>query len=809
MKKNISINIGGIIFHIEEDGYEKLRNYLDSVNSYFSTFEDSKEIIDDIEGRIAEIFLSKLDEGKQIITPEDVDDLISTMGTTRDFEASIEAEEEPSSSSEPEKEATTEEDSSDNQTKDNTRKPKRLYRDTRRKVVGGVAAGIANYARIDPIWVRLIMLAFLFNIFFWGLSGAVVVAYLILWIVVPANDSLEEDKKLKKLFRSTDDRVLGGVSGGIASYFGADPVLIRVLFVISIFLGGAGILAYLILWIITPEAKSITEKMQMQGEPVTLSNIEDNLKRNLNVKEGEESVFVKILLFPFRLIALVFNAVADFAGPFLRFLVEAVRVAFGALLTIMGFLLMLSFTFTLAVLLGIGGSLDSIVNIDGFAADQLVNTFSTIALISSYLVLMVPSLALSLLGLVIILKKRVATATVGWTLFGLWIIGMIGVAVSIPGIIRDYSMENTYYEDRTFPPTAGIAELKLDEKEWDGYESVELRIRGHEDSVYLLNMEFESRGSTRTNARENAEAVDYGLRQEGNAFYFDSEISFDNAPFRFQELNATFYVPYGQVFKMDRSLGDIMINSLWMYEYNVDDLGENEWVFDSTGLKCITCSNRGTKEATKGKGQTYGFENFDEIKLVSMLDYEITRGNDYSVRLEGDEADLEDVYLSQNGDELEIRFGTNDDWWKSRKGKEKVRVFITLPDLEYISATGACEGDVRGFEQSVIEIEIAGATKMWADVTARRIEANIVGASELTLVGSGDDLNVNVIGASNIDAFDYIVDDADITAIGASSAKVYVKKDLNATATGASKIRFRGDADLYSDTSGFSSVKKD
>ena len=58
------INIGGIIFHIEEDGYDKLKNYLDSVNKYFSSFEDSKEIIDDIEGRIAEIFLSKLDDGK-------------------------------------------------------------------------------------------------------------------------------------------------------------------------------------------------------------------------------------------------------------------------------------------------------------------------------------------------------------------------------------------------------------------------------------------------------------------------------------------------------------------------------------------------------------------------------------------------------------------------------------------------------------------------------------------------------------------------------------------------------------------------
>ena len=68
MKKNISINISGIIFHIEEDGYDSLRKYLDSINRYFGSFEDSSEILADIEGRIAEIFLSKLNDGKQVIT---------------------------------------------------------------------------------------------------------------------------------------------------------------------------------------------------------------------------------------------------------------------------------------------------------------------------------------------------------------------------------------------------------------------------------------------------------------------------------------------------------------------------------------------------------------------------------------------------------------------------------------------------------------------------------------------------------------------------------------------------------------------
>src|SRR5688572_27132982 len=102
MKKNISINISGIIFHIEEDGYDTLKKYLDSINKYFSTFEDSSEILADIESRIAEIFLSKLNEEKQVITFEDVNGLVTTMGSVSDFKAAEDQDVEPVIASGPE-----------------------------------------------------------------------------------------------------------------------------------------------------------------------------------------------------------------------------------------------------------------------------------------------------------------------------------------------------------------------------------------------------------------------------------------------------------------------------------------------------------------------------------------------------------------------------------------------------------------------------------------------------------------------------------------------------------------------------------
>src|SRR5690606_27134285 len=95
MKKTISINISGILFHIEEDGYDILRKYLDAINRHFSSYKENHEIISDIENRIAEIFLSNLKNNKQVISAENVDKLIEKMGTIADFSAVEEEKDEP------------------------------------------------------------------------------------------------------------------------------------------------------------------------------------------------------------------------------------------------------------------------------------------------------------------------------------------------------------------------------------------------------------------------------------------------------------------------------------------------------------------------------------------------------------------------------------------------------------------------------------------------------------------------------------------------------------------------------------------
>ncbi|MEM6641529.1 MAG: PspC domain-containing protein [Bacteroidota bacterium] len=822
MKKNISINIGGIIFHIDEDGFDQLKNYLDSVNTYFASFEDSKEIVEDIEGRIAELFLAKLDEGKQIITKVDVTDLIATMGTTKDFAETVEPEPEASQSEQEEAQDESSQQREDQQEpakEDGSfERTKRLFRDTKRKVLGGVASGFANYFGIDPIWIRLLMLALLLNIFFWGLSTAVFVVYIVLWIAIPGHDQLDEDKGVKKLFRNGDDKVLGGVSSGIASYFGIDPLAMRVIFVVTIFLGGAGFLAYIVLWIITPEAKTITEKMQMQGEPVTLSNIEDNVKKSFSGKEGKENALVKILLFPFRLIALIFKALGEFLGPLLRFLVESLRILVGVFILFFGATSIISLTIALAAVLGVGGTIENWVQFGDFPAIELFSTLSGFAIAFAYFTAVVPMLLLVLSGISIIMKRWATKAYVGWSLLGIWLIGMIGSAITIPQVVRNFTAEGSFKEERTFAIEAATPILTLKELDISGYESVTLKLRGHKDSTkYKLKLDFESRGNSKTNARSNAEAVEYGVTRANGDFYFESGLSFGDAPFRFQDVDATFYIPNGKVFRMDESLGDILRNSLWMYDYTEDDMENNDWVFRADGsLHCLTCEKKKDTSASKRfqKGRTakpdqYGYEDFDEIVLVSMMDFEIVKSERFSLQIDGDEEDLEEIYVKQTGDELEIRYKKEWNWWKDASRKDRVKVLIELPRLEHLEISGACEGSVKGFNNSDISFDIVGASQVLADVSPEYLGADVTGASSLTLEGKAKEMEIDLTGASRLDAFNFEAVDVDVSAIGASTAKVYASEELNAVAAGASSIRYRGSANVTSDSNGFSSVKKD
>jgi phage shock protein PspC (stress-responsive transcriptional regulator) len=780
MKKNISINISGIIFHIEEDGYETLKKYLDSINRYFSTFEDSSEILADIESRIAEIFLSKLNEEKQVITAEDVSALIATMGSVSDFKAVEEPEEKQAEPVSSKKES-----SSDQSYKapGTFVPPKQLLRDQKRKILGGVCAGLGNYFNIDPVWIRLIFAALLFA---YGLTFLV---YVVMWIVVPGSYDLEEPEVGKKMFRDPERKVIGGVSGGVAAYLGIDIILVRVLFILLIFAGGLGFFLYIILWISVPEARSITDKIQMQGEPVTLSNIESNIKKNFNIKEGEpESTLTKILLFPFRLIGLILAALGKIIEP----LIDVVRVVIGIFIILVGIALVFSIVVAAGVLLGMftsGVFSTPWVSEMDVPVHVFTRAFPGWVVIAAIVAALVPSIFLILLGASAIAKRLVFQGTAGWSLFVLFFISMAMLAVGVPKIVYSFHEEGSYKVETAYKINGKRAVLKLNETGTD-YDGARLTLRGYQGTDFKLVQTFESQGGSRSQAIENAKMIDYNVSFSDSVLTFDEDVEFrEHAVFRGQNINMILYIPYEFPFTMDEGV------SRFISQYvDGDYLDGYTWKMTRNGLECVNCG-AGERETISD------LRDFNQVEISGKFDLRILQGKNYSIELIGSEEEKEQYKVRRSGETLVIDYERNKDFdWEDWDSKgfslEEMEIVITLPDLDKIEATGLGTIRLENIRGDDLEVDARGPVKIRGNISMDDLILKLTGKAEADLSGKVRNMNARVEFASRLRAYDLEAQDAFVEVSGASFAKVNVKGTLEMDEGVASDIDYRGNPNL-------------
>jgi phage shock protein PspC (stress-responsive transcriptional regulator) len=612
MKKTLSINISGILFHIEEDGYDTLKNYLESINTHFSGYSDSKEIISDIENRIAEIFLSYLKNNNQVITAENVARLIEKMGTIADFSA-LEEKQEAN-----EEEAPAADDFYKYVTPPNsaTGGYKKLMRLESKKILGGVCAGIAHYFAIDALWIRLIAILLLFsgNINIarlfdfnpfgrmdinFGFTGLAVIAYIVLWVILPVSYTQEEDKEIKKLFRNPDDKVLGGVASGLSAYFGVKELYVRLAFVFLTFAGGSGVVIYLILWIITPVASSITERIKMKGGEITLDSIDSTLKETINpVPPAPESPFEstikKVVMTPVRVLGQVIEALGSALGSLGKFLLSIIRVLFGMWVLILGIVLIVAALIVLAAYLGgidtgYGpGSIDIPIGL----ITELVPTGLVVA---GFGLMALPGLVLLMLGLSVVVKKALVGSKFGLTILGLWLFCVGLAAFHLPKIIGKFKEDEWHYSTTPLPISPGILLLRVNNLEDEElYKDAVLELVGTKDTVITLTQEYFSRGESKKEALANAKKIQYSYDVRDSVLTFEKGFDMRNlGVYRDQKLNLRLAIPYDKPFIMERSLLEILENTLYKNGFESDDVREEAvWVFNETGLVCLTCPGK-------------------------------------------------------------------------------------------------------------------------------------------------------------------------------------------------------------------------
>lgn len=594
MKKIININLSGLVIPIEDTAYENLQAYIESLRKYFANEEGRDEIINDIESRISELMSEKVRKGAKAITDADVHEIASSMGRPEDFESDTVEEKVP---------PRQQEGPASQETK--TKKSRRLYRDTGDKFLGGVCSGFAGYINVDPAIVRI-----LFAIITFGGFGLGVLLYIILWIILPPKDL--EGYSGKRLFRNPENKVIGGVSGGLAAYFGKEAWVIRLIFAAPLILNilfsstgwwffhdggffpnivfgslsGTFILAYIVLWIVLPEARSPYEKMEMRGERVDVNTIRQNVQEGMGsmkdrvkqwggeVKESAQHLGEKAKEFT-----------QSTAKPFANEVVQTVKTsspgighAFGVLFKV--FFLFIAGTIAFGLFVGL------MALIFGGVAWWPINNFLWTSNWQQALAwgTVILFLAVPLVGFLTWLIRRIIGIKsrnnyLGWTFGGLWALGWVVVILLASSITRDIR----YYEKVTNeikvtsqPPEQRLIvavseeELNLADHYWwldedaEGFDITEdtlkmslikFRILPSLDSLYHISLKKHSAGRNYEEAIDRAEKIQFRATYQNGVLDLGSGFAIDrSSKYRGQFVEMEIRVPVGKKIRFDESV---------------------------------------------------------------------------------------------------------------------------------------------------------------------------------------------------------------------------------------------------------------
>lgn len=529
MNKTVTINISGIIFHIEEEAFDVLQKYINAIKSSFKHTEGGNEIMADIEARIAELLQSHISPSKQVVIMDDVNMVMETMGRPEQIASSDE---------------TGERQSSNTENPSYERIKRRLFRDPEERAVGGVCSGLAAYFNIDVVWVRL---ATFLLIFFGGLSLWV---YIILWIVIPeARTTADkfamrgEPANINTIFRSfqeeaddvknrmhkygqefKDKGYASSVRSNINSFLhSAFSILGRLIGLLLVFIGGTLLIAYAASLMGISIADGDADFEKWRHTIFTSSN------------DYALAVFAFAVVVGIPVIMLVYSGIKLLFR--LRYRNRWLNVALGILWTI------------------------------GFVTGLYIaiNTFQQFKETSR-------------------VKEAVKINSTGDTLlvklnpdYTFW---------REMNFDNEDALDHYLAKDRT-GYLFGERNGRLSITGTGG-----LNILYTEADSASLVLVRSARGENKRIANLQAKSIQYRFRQDGNVITFDRFFMVEeDAPFRMQDLNLQLMLPVGTVVKLDRSVQyflDDVENTSNTWD---GDMAGRRWIMTDRGLKCIDCDN--------------------------------------------------------------------------------------------------------------------------------------------------------------------------------------------------------------------------
>ncbi|MCB0598178.1 MAG: DUF2807 domain-containing protein [Lewinellaceae bacterium] len=692
MNKVQHINLGGFPFTIDEDAYDHLRHYLETIHRHFEGSEGYEEITNDIEARMAELFQESLGERGTIITIKEVKDAIVVMGTPEDFGAEPLGEE-----------------------------PQ------------------------------------------------------------PRSSTGSSYRPGKRLFRNPEDEVLGGVCSGIAAYFGiADPLWIRLLFIVITISGGFGIPAYLILWAIVPRAETASDRLAMRGEPINASNI------GRIIEEEFQHISDKVSEFGSELggkkkefsasggsaaIGDGLRKVVGAIGQVLRVLVEVIVKLWKPLLILIGGALILAFA--AAWIATVGSVVFAWPLFEFFSPDppflSILGAFNLLIIIGMVMLALVLTITRLLYG------TRMSPAwRAGLTAF--WVLNVVSLFVVLPMSVRQFAQEGeitrqlslealpadtlnlrmgeSFHGDSWFQ----VDKLKLVNDQLISKE-INLYIEKAEGQVFELAEEYKARGQSFNAAKNLAGAIDYPVERKESQLTLPAYFIIPKGEkWRAQEVKLRLKVPVGKSIFIDGNVSryvqdiDKADDDVLLY-HNPNQV----WTMTEEGLICKGCA--GDSE------QGLSFENFNKVSIEGPIKVNIERGDEYSVQLSGSSTLVKKVEMAERDGRLMVSSGL-------QRTSSPVRLTIIMPELKQLEAGSTDDIRLEGFNGGTMQLTLSGKQELKADVAIDSLILIQEGDNKVDLRGSFAFLRAALSGNAKLDAEKAEVSEADISASGTSKVKL-------------------------------------
>ncbi|WP_394345428.1 head GIN domain-containing protein [Hymenobacter persicinus] len=537
--------------------------------------------------------------------------------------------------------------------------------------------------------------------------------------------------------------------------------------------------------------------------------------------------------------------------PLLNFIGSAIRIFAGAMLILIGLSLLVGFTIALAAGLGWIPESQNIVMGD-VPVHILIRDLPGWSILAFYMAAIIPAISMLLSGLGLLLRRTVLTRTVGLSLFGLWLLSVIGCIFSVARISHNFQNEGQQVQQQSFPGLSATPTLFLDTRHVDRSNDQDVEIEfvpADSGAVVSVDKTFSAKGATEAEgARTAATSMGYTVRQANDTtLVFDDHFSFlPEASYRDQNLRLTVHLPRNKTFRLSEDFSYWMNSANFVNDQRPEKPENHLFRLRNNQLECVDCSaedlrgddfgdeydedtdttdevvnihtdegnmrvrvntdndnvgvsfdipksNFSANPAEYGSGRrTFNLSGFRQIEASGAYRVYVRQGSAFKVEAAGTDSDLRNLRVDTNGDQLTIHSLRSSFFGNFTSNRKPILVRVELPELRYLELNGACRANVAGFRGQPLKVEQSGACNAALAVDVPQLTLDLSGACQTDLRGSATELKVEGTGVCQINALELKSQRAEVELSGMSKAKVNVTDRLRADLSGASRLGYAG-----------------